>query len=156
MHILEPSPPPSAKNIINSCLGNFIFFRKSLASYNSRNIFLSNAKNFLISKFGICVFNAFGVYSKFTFSSALFIHIFHICALCSKKQMIWSYTSRIIAFMQHVKICLKFSVDNFISNSMCLLRFVLIKKVAISAVIFSSFPNPTGFRSPHFAPKSLA
>jgi len=114
----------------------------------------SYLKNLFFGKLGHAVFFAFHCAQS---ASALFNHIGHVVRIISKKQMIWIYAGRSVAFMQNVEIVFYFTKMKF---PRCSVRprsfFALKEKVSISlSAVFCPGPKPTRFSLINMAKKSI-
>jgi len=69
-------------------------------------------------------------------------HVQRILPLCSRKQMVWINTSRIVAMMANRKICFNDSASHFKRNSVGIFRPSVNSKKAIASASFAACPIP--------------
>lgn len=124
-----------------------IFFSQFRARIFPRSILTSNFNNLLSRKFARL---------ECRFFSSFFNHVLRIFFKCSKKQMRWVNTRRIITFMAHNLIRRNFTDHQRPSNSMGSKRFSMCSNVSV-ATTSAGLPLPTITRSflINFTPKSL-
>jgi hypothetical protein len=132
---LNMSPSSFINNVIDSCFSCIIF----LSKFATRQIFCfySYISNLFFIKFRSSMSDSFkpAVTSFFT-------HINSIIFLCSKKKMIWSYTTRIITFVKNFEIFGYFPKMKLPRNTMSTCRSIFKRKFSITKT-FTTNPFPT-------------
>lgn len=143
-------PVPTIEDMTYCSTRNVKIFRQlSFCNSTIRKSF-SYCKNISLREFGHCLSFSFRL-----FISVLVVHVARIVQICSKKKVIWSDTSRIVAPMQDVHSMRYFSEMDFPGCSVC--SDVLALRQSNSSVSFGyiSYPYPAVIRLQHLIPKSI-
>ena len=138
--IYNISSPSTCVDIRNSTEGHIKFFGYVPVVVSFSQQFL-NFVNILIRKLEISI-------------SPFLYHISHVVKLCSKKQMFWINTYRIITLMQYIN-CRHFTKCQVPRNSMSGIGFVIKFYSTVAASCFVSYPKPACFSFFNITPKSF-
>lgn len=149
---LNMRPILSPNHIAYRFWGHAVISSYRFIANNIIGMCFSYFKNIRFIKFCHAVFR-----SKMIYSSSFFGHISDIVDLCSKPEMFWIYTCRIIASMKASLAFFYFSVMHFIRHPMgrqCSSR-ITHSNGSISTRIFRTKPYPAGAGFIDFIPESF-
>jgi len=144
--LFDMAPRLASYNSGNRSLGNSESLGKTTNAHDVWNVRCSNLLNLVISVFaGWALFSylaikrvIFSAYKSFSFNSVL-----RIFSMTSQIQMVRSDARRVITFVKHPKLFIKWAISKYPRHAMRLPKFSSIGNFSISKFIFSRQPPPT-------------